>query len=79
MIQWEYNKQQWIYQSDREEIEMLDSFGRLGWENYYKNGNIYYFKRPLSTADKIFNDVKNEVEGDKKMPWKPSDTKGFLD
>lgn len=64
MQQWEYK----VIQS-RGGSSDLNEVGKDGWELVFvvDNGNslmpICYFKRPLSNADKIFNEVKNEVEG----------------
>jgi hypothetical protein len=67
MIQWEYKTEAPAFGIWLAEHEFLGQNGEQGWElvaiNFTYSPARYYFKRPLSTAEKIFNEVKNEVEG----------------
>lgn len=84
MQQWEYRPFHKTQYDGIDEDQHMAALGKMGWECYAVihepeiNRKVFYFKRPIpqpSTAEKIFNKVKNEVEGDKKMPWKPSATR----
>lgn len=66
MQQWEYTITQ--PGMDESEYDFLNRLGRAGWQlccvtwsqNIYAP-QTYYFKRPLSTADKIFNEAEREA------------------
>lgn len=80
--------QQWEYKLEIIDLDMvalkeyLNKAGSGGWELCFFQYNAQgkgecIFKRPLSTADKIFNEVKNEAEGNVFDGVKPGETPFF--